>query len=45
MTASTARSRSASRLLQQTPEVVRQNKFLLSIGTNIPAQAAIADFL
>jgi len=26
-------------------EVVRQNKFLLSIGTNVPAQAAIADFL
>jgi len=26
-------------------ETVRQNKFLLSISTNVPAQAAIADFL
>ena len=26
-------------------EVVRQNKFLLSISTNVPAQAAVADFL
>ena len=26
-------------------EAVRQNKFLLSIGTNIPAQAALADFV
>ena len=26
-------------------ETVRQNKFLLSIGTNVAAQAAIADFL
>ena len=26
-------------------ETVRQNKFLLSISTNVPAQAAVADFL
>ena len=26
-------------------EIVRQNKFLLSIGTNVTAQAAIADYL
>lgn len=26
-------------------EALRQNKFLLSIGTNVPAQAALADFV